>query len=364
MAQTVMIRTPDPALLDFSNEPEWGYTNGLVLDFIMDVWEKTGDEKYFDYIVSYYDKMINDDGSIVRDYEMDDYNIDKITPGKNLFEVYQQTGNEKYKKTLDILIKQLESHPRTAEGGLWHKKRYTHQMWLDGLYMGSPFMAEYAKKMKQPSWFDFTAKQLFLAEKNTRDHHTGLLYHGFDESRNQRWADNISGQSPNFWGRAVGWYAMALVDALDFFPEDHYFRDDIIGILRRLAEAISSVQDPETGVWYQILDKPDVDGNYLESSASVMFVYALAKGVRNGYLDKKYLDVAKQGYQGVLELFIEVDDNGLITLTRTCETAGLGGSGPYRDGTVDYYLSENIRPNDPKAIGPFIGASLEIEMLE
>lgn len=362
MAQTIIKRTPNAALINFSDEPEWGYTNGLVLDFMVDIWEETENSEYWDYITSYYDKMIQENGSIMRDYDIEDYNIDKICPGKSLFEMYQQTGNDKYKKAIELLIKQLENHPRTAEGGLWHKKRYTHQMWLDGLYMASPFMVEYAKKMNKPEWFDFTAKQLFLAEKNTRDHESGLLYHGFDESRNQRWADKITGHSPNFWGRAVGWYAMALVDVLDYFPKDHYFRDEIIHILQRLAKAVSKVQDEKTGLWYQVLDKPNKEGNYLESSASVMFVYSLAKGVRKGYLDEKYFKVAEKGYQGILDNFIEVEENGFINLTRTCSGAGLGASDPYRDGTFEYYISEEIRANDPKAIGPFIGASLEMEM--
>jgi unsaturated rhamnogalacturonyl hydrolase len=233
-------------------------------------------------------------------------------------------------------------------------------MWLDGVYMASPFLAQFAITFKEPALLDDVANQIILMERYTRDEKTGLLYHGWDESRQQRWADPITGRSPNFWGRGMGWYSMALVDALDIFPADHPKRADILAILQRLTEAVAKVQDIKTGVWYQVLDQAGRAGNYAEASASCMFVYALAKGVRRGYIDARYQDNANRGYAGILKEFIEVDANNLVNLHRVCAVAGLGGN-PYRDGSYDYYINTKIVSNDPKGVGPFILASLEME---
>jgi unsaturated rhamnogalacturonyl hydrolase len=236
-------------------------------------------------------------------------------------------------------------------------------MWLDGIYMASPFLAEYARTFNEPALYDDVANQIILIESKTRDPRTGLLYHGWDESRHQAWANRETGCSPNFWGRAMGWYAMALVDVLDYLPKEHPQRPDIIAILQRLAESIIMVQDPATGVWYQVLDKGGQQGNYLESSASCMFVYSLAKSVRMGYLAQKYLIAAQKGYRGLLEKFIEVEEGGSVNITQACAVAGLGGK-PYRDGSYAYYIGTKIATNDPKAVGPFILASLEMERID
>jgi unsaturated rhamnogalacturonyl hydrolase len=235
-------------------------------------------------------------------------------------------------------------------------------MWLDGVYMASPFLAQFAVTFNEPALLDDVANQIILMERYARDEKTGLLYHGWEESREQRWADPVTGRSPNVWGRGMGWYAMALVDVLDFLPADHPKRADIVAILQRLAEAVTKVQDKKTGVWYQVLDQAGRADNYPEASASCMFVYALAKGTRCGYLARRYRDVADRGYTGILNEFIEVDANSLVNLNRICAVAGLGGK-PYRDGSYDYYVHTEIVSNDPKGIGPFILASLEMEAM-
>jgi unsaturated rhamnogalacturonyl hydrolase len=232
-------------------------------------------------------------------------------------------------------------------------------MWLDGAYMGSPFYAEYGMRNDEYENFDDVALQIKLMFEYMRDPETGLLYHGWDQSKTQRWADPETGLSPNFWGRAIGWYAMAIVDVLDYFPEDHPQRDDLVIILEKLSEALVKYQDEETGVWYQVVDQGDREGNYLEASASIMFTYAMAKGANNGYLDAKYREIAERAYDGILEQFIEVDENGLVNINQVCAVAGLGGD-PYRDGTYEYYVNERIQVNDTKATGPFIKASLEL----
>lgn len=359
MTHTVMERNAELKSMDFASRLKWSYTYGLVLKSMWSVWEKTQDSNILAYIESYYDTMINDDGTI-KTYDIEKYNIDMINPGKVLIQLYDETGKEKYKTAIMTLREQMKGHPRTRDGGFWHKKRYTHQMWLDGLYMGSPFLAQYAHRFNEPALFDDIANQIILMEKHARDPESGLLYHGWDESGEQGWADPETGCSPHFWGRAMGWYAMAIVDVLDWLPADHTNREEIIAILDRMFAALAKVQDPSTGLWYQVLDQGDRKGNYLEGSASCMFAYSMAKAVRNGYVDSSYLPVARKGWEGILNELTTVDEKGWLNIHQCCAVAGLGGN-PYRDASYEYYIGEKIRKNDPKAVGPFILTALEFE---
>jgi unsaturated rhamnogalacturonyl hydrolase len=355
MAESVMKR--HTALSD-----RWRYEYGVVLKALEQVWLETGQRKYYDYIKENVDRFVDHEGNI-QTYRLDEYNLDRINAGKILFRLYATTGDERYKKAAYLLREQLKRQPRTSEGGFWHKQIYPHQMWLDGIYMAAPFYAEFAKMFDESGTFDDVLHQIVLVESHTRDPKTGLFYHGWDESRSQRWADPETGCSPNFWGRAMGWYAMGIVDVLDHLPQDHPEREKIVAILDGVLSALGRVQDQPTGLWYQVLDQGDRQGNYLEASASCMVVYAIAKGVRNGYLDRPYLDLARKGYRGMLEHFVEVDEQGLVNLQQICSVAGLGGT-PYRDGSFDYYISEPVVTNDYKGVGPFILASVEIERLK
>ncbi|MGY2132904.1 glycoside hydrolase family 88/105 protein [Hymenobacter sp. HD11105] len=362
MAESFIKRYPDSLGLEQNKVARWGYEQGLMLKAIERVWQRTGDKKYLDYIVRIMDYSIGADGSIQR-FKYEDFNLDNINTGRILLTLSQQPGldQEKYRKAAHRLHEQLDEQPRTKEGGYWHKKRYTNQMWLDGLYMAEPFSAEYSKLFNKPKGFDEVAKQFALIEKNLVDSKTGLLYHGYDESREQQWANKQTGLSPNFWGRGMGWYAMALVDVLDYFPKEHPQRAQLIKYLQRLAPVLAKYQDPKTGAWWQVSDQGSRAGNYVEASATCMFVYALAKGARLGYLDKSFQKVADKGYQGILKQFVQTEPDGLLTLNGTVSVGGLGGS-PYRDGSYEYYLSEPIQKNDFKGVGPFIMASVEMEM--
>ncbi|WP_317172126.1 glycoside hydrolase family 88 protein [Hymenobacter sp. BRD67] len=260
------------------------------------------------------------------------------------------------------LRKQLASQPRTKEGGFWHKKTYPNQMWLDGLYMAEPFYAEYSALTGDAAGLDDVAKQFALIEKHLVDPKTGLLYHGYDESREQQWANKATGQSPNAWDRAIGWYAMALVETLDYLPAGNANRAALIKDLQRLAPVLAKYQDAKTGTWSLVMGHESEKGNYAEASGSSMFVYALAKGVRLGYLDKKYAAVARKGYEGILKTFVATE-NGALALNGTVSVGGLGGK-PYRDGSFQYYLSEPLRKNDLKGVGPFILASTEMEIAQ
>lgn len=339
---------------------KWTYDQGTILEGISAIWHRTGDGKYFNYIKKSMDHFVQPDGTI-RTYSSDSYNIDNIKNGRALILLYKVTGQEKYLKAVQSLRQQLSTHPRTAEGGFWHKKVYPHQMWLDGLYMGQPFYAEYSAMAHDWPAFNDIATQFILMERNSLDPKTGLLYHGYDESREQRWADPVTGRSPHFWGRAMGWYGMGLVDALEYFPANHPKRDSVIAILNRFAKAVHSVQDPKSGVWYDILNMPTGKGNYLESSASGMFVYALAKGVRLGFLPENYMNVAKTGYNGMLKEFVETVNADKVNLTKTVSVSGLGGN-PYRDGSYEYYLREKVITNDPKGVGAFMMAANEMDL--
>src|SRR5437764_3472201 len=359
IADAVIRRTPNPLLLDVTNNtPKWDYTQGLIALAMQKVYERTGDERYWNYAKAYYDGMIDPDGTI-HAYRLDDYSLDRINPGKPLFALYEKTHDQKYRKAIETLRQQLRGQPRNADGGFWHKKRYPHQMWLDGLYMAAPFYAQYGKVFGQPAAFDDVINQFVLMEKHARDKKTGLLVHGYDDSREQKWADPQTGRSRTFWGRAMGWYAMGLIETLDYLPLDHPRRGELIAILQRLAAAVVKVQDP-SGVWWQVLDQPGRQGNYLESSASSMFAFVLLKASRLGYIDKKYSENGRRAYAGILKEFIEDDD-----ITRAVAGVGLGGDpnaeGRYRDGSYQYYVTEKTRTNDPKAVGPFIFASLEME---
>jgi unsaturated rhamnogalacturonyl hydrolase len=362
MADSDMKRNPQGWMLDFNPKPKWEYTHGLFSSALEKVWRYTGDERYFNYIKAYADTMISEDGTILT-YKKMDYNIDRVNPGKFLIALYKETGDKKYKLAIDELRDQMRTHPRTKEGGFWHKKIYPHQMWLDGLYMGSPFLAQYAAEFNEPALFDDVAKQIRLVDKYAWNEEKGLWHHGWDESREQRWADPITGKSPHVWGRAMGWYAMALVDVLDYFPKDHPKRDEILQVTQKMAKAIAQYQDKETGLWYQVVDQGKREGNYLEGSASSMFTYFLVKAAKKGYIDQQYMQVAQKGYDGIVSNLIKKNDDGTISITNVCAVAGLGGN-PYRDGTYEYYVNERKRDNDPKAVGPFIIASLEFEQLK
>lgn len=356
MADAVMQRYDTLAYYNGRTTASWSYDIAL-LGAAIDKLGET-DPKYSEYMKTFIDMLVDDKGYIER-YEMEKYNIDLIRPATNIFTLANRTGEEKYKLAIPQFITQMENHPKTHAGGYWHKKRYPWQMWLDGIYMGSPFLAQYAKEYNKPEWFDIVGEQITLIYDKTLDPKTGLLYHAWDESREQKWSNPETGQSPHFWSRAMGWYAMALVDVLDYFPEDHPQRTEIIEILRNTCDALIKVRDPESGIWFQVLDKAGKEGNYLEGSGSAMYIYAMAKGAKKGYLNKNYLELANLAFDDLVKTLIITDDDGLPSMTNICGACGLGGN-PYRDGTYEYYTSEKVIKNDSKGVGPFILAAIEL----
>ena len=347
MAASVMQRSPDVYA-------GWDYVTGVVLNGFQEVWRVTGEQQYFDYVKGTVDNVVDLSGNI-SGYNETDYNLDEVREGGCLLFLYQYTGDSRYKTAADQLRQQLTNQPRVPQGGFWHKQKYPNQMWLDGLYMEGPFYAEYGKLFNEPANFDdLTNQQLVLMHTHAWDTVTGLLHHGWDASGIQSWADPATGVSPIFWGRAMGWYGMALVDVLDFLPPSYSGRDTLIHILRQYASSVAHYQDPQKKVWWQVLDKAGESGNWIESSASCMFVYTLAKGVRMGYLDDSLLTVAQSGYMGILDNFVTENSDHSLNLKDVCTGTSVGGD-------VSYYYSRGKADNDGKGLGPFILASLEME---
>lgn len=359
MANSAMARWPDGRLAPAGARWVWNYELGTFLEGMDAVWAETENPRYFAYIKKSVDQFVHPDGTIAT-YAPQEYQLDSILLGRQLILLYRVTHDGRYSKAATFLYNQLQQQPRNPDGGFWHKQIYPHQMWLDGLYMAEPFYAEYAAEFSRPEAFRDITHQFELIYEHARDPKTGLLYHGWDESKKQRWANPATGDSSQFWGRGMGWYMMALVDTIPNYPAEDPGRQKLIAQLRQLAPAIARVQDPKSGLWWEVLDKGGRKGNYLEASASCMFVYALARGVRLGYLPRKYLENARRGYAGILSHFVHAAPGGEVSLTGTVKGAGLGGH-PYRDGTYAYYIGEKTAANDPKGIGAFLLASTEME---
>jgi unsaturated rhamnogalacturonyl hydrolase len=361
-ANAAIERWPDGRFVPAGQHWVWNYELGTLLRGMDAVWFNTADARYYKYIKSSVDQFVGVDGSIPT-FNAQENQLDSILLGRQLLLLYGVTRDPRYAKAATLLYEQLMHQPRTASGGFWHKQRYPNQMWLDGLYMAEPFYAEYAATFHHPEAFSDITHQFVLIDEHTRDEKTGLLYHGWDESKKERWADKETGHSPELWARAMGWAMMALVDTISYYPEQDAGRKVLMAELDRDAAAVARYQDGETGLWYQVMDKAGAKGNYLESSASCMFVYALAKGVRLGYLPQSYLANAERGYKGIIGHFIQTGQPGQgdsVSLTGTVKVGGLGGD-PYRDGSYAYYIGEKVVTDDPKGVGAFLLASMEME---
>ncbi len=357
-ADSEIKRFPEAWQLDYGSRLFFGYSQGVGCKAMLQLWKVTGNNKYYNYVEQWADSIINKDGEIYM-YDAKSLNIDFINSGKVLFDIYRKTGNQKYKKAMDLLIDQLKNQPRTSEGGFWHKKIYPDQIWLDGIYMASPFMAQYGTEFNQPEWTDEAIHQITLCYKRTIDEKTGLLYHAWDESKHQRWANPETGHSPNFWGRSIGWFFMATVDALDYIPENHPERSELIKIVRNLTKTMKKYQS-KNGLWYQVINMPDSAGNYEEASISSMCMYSIAKAINKGYVSCKYKKTALKAYNGIVKHLIRHEPDGTLSLTQCCAVAGLGGN-PYRNGSYNYYIHEKIRDNDAKATGSFIMGCIELK---
>jgi rhamnogalacturonyl hydrolase YesR len=341
-----------------NRDARWSYTTGLLAQAMDDLSLATGDPKFGQWARATMDSYVDDDG-VIQTYRPDEFNIDHVNSGKMLLRYFGRNGDAKYRAAADSIRHQLEEHPRTTEGAFWHKQRYPWQLWLDGVYMGMPFLAHHAVIEGDAHGVEEAVAEAQIADHRLRDPESGLYYHAWDERAEQVWADPETGLSAFFWSRGMGWYAMALVDLLDFIPDERTdLREPIVEIIRDFADTLLAHR--VEGVWYQITDQPDATGNYPEASGSSMFVYMLAKAINNGYLDNSYRDAAAESYRRLVEEFISVSASGAVSLKNVCQVAGLGYG---RDGSYRYYMSEPVVSNDPKGVGPFIMAGIEVSKM-
>jgi unsaturated rhamnogalacturonyl hydrolase len=360
VANSTIHNWPAGRFVDPSAKWARNYELGVLLNGMDAAWYDTADGAYYHYVKQGVDQLVVPDGSIPT-YDPAANSLDSIALGRQLLLLFRVTQDAKYYKAAMLLRRQLSAQPRNASGGFWHKQIYPDQMWLDGLYMAEPFYAEYASVFHEPEDFADITKQFSLIEEHARSQQTGLLYHGWDESRKQAWADKGTGRSHIAWARGMGWYMMALVDSLPYYPKDDPGRATLLAILDRTAAAVVRYQNKQTGLWHQVLDKPGAQGNYFESSAACMFTYALQKGVRLGYLPEHYSQNAARAWQGILSHFVQTAASGSVTITGTGKAIALGGA-PYHDGTYAYYVGSPVVNNDPKGVGAFLLASTEMEL--
>ena len=351
----------DPELwrADRVKQPKWDYTQALVAKAMLEAYQQTKQEYFLKYVLQFAEFFINENGEI-KTYKKSDFNIDRVNGGSFLYILNDIQPEKRWMRAADLLYEQLKEQPRTEEGGFWHKKIYPHQMWLDGLYMAEPFYIRYAVDHDIEMGVKDVIDQFRIIDSHTYDKRSGLNYHAWDESREQKWADPETGCSPNFWSRSMGWYLMAMVDVLDYMPEGSG-RQMILKMLNRSAKNLLKYQDKKTHMWYQLTALPKQEGNYLESTSSAIFCYVFAKGANRGYLPKKYKKEAQKIFDGMVNNVFRFDeDHRTVSLTNCCAVAGLGGKPRYRDGSVEYYLSEPIVEDDPKGVGPIIMAALEL----
>lgn len=351
---------PDATKLFINAPGKWNYEMGVFLSAMFIQSQKKNNGEYEQYIKRWADRFINAEGKIDGDYyDAKEYKLDDIIPGRPALFLYEKTKNPKYKTVADQLVDQLEHQPKTSDGGYWHKEIYPSQMWLDGIYMADVFSVQYAKLFNQPKWYDEAMHQIKLIAQHTTDAKTGLMHHGWDESKNKVWANPETGMSPEVWARAMGWYMMALVECLDYIPENHSGRHELISLLQKLSQSILKYQDPKSNLWFQVIDKGDRSDNWIETSGSTMFVYAFAKGARKGYLDKSYTIVARKAFDSLIKEYVYFDDSGRLYLEQTVKVGTLNPKNS--KGDYSYYVSTERRINDYKGLGALLFAALELD---
>lgn len=359
--------TPDAPLWNIENirlgkKPAWNYIDGCMITALLCASEITGEKKYFDFAENFIDYYVFDDGTI-RGYSKEKFNLDDVNEGKVLFELYEKTGKEKYKKAIFLLESQLEEQPRTETGNFWHKKIYPNQIWLDGLYMGQVFSALFKKYFGNKDYSD-VINQYKNVRKLMFDEKKRLYYHGCDCSKKAFWADKETGCSKNFWLRSIGWFCISLIDIIEFI-DDENAKSELEKIFAEAVEGISQYADKDTAMYYQVVDKGGKEGNYLETSGSSMIAYAMMKGARLGVIDKKYAEAGRKTFDGICQKYLSISENGDLNLGGICLVAGLGPEdNPRRNGSYEYYISEPVVENDAKGVAPFVLCYTEVKRME
>ncbi len=345
-------------LVRSGKQNKWNYIDGCMITALLSLYEMTGRERYYSFAKDFIDYFVQEDGTI-RTYNVSEYNLDNINTASNLFFLYDKTGEEKYRLALDLVRSQLDTMPRTKEGSFWHKDIYPNQVWLDGLYMAEPFYMRYETVFRKMEKCCDVIQQFKNVEKHMKDPKTGLYYHGYDESREMYWADPVTGCSPNFWLRSLGWFSLALTETARACDEALYYEKRyLISLLENLIDALIPFQD-ESGMFFQVPDKKDAEGNYLETSGTALIAYAVLKAVREGYISPRYALVGENAFDGICAKYLSKNPDGTLKLGGICLVAGLGGP-QHRDGSLAYYFSEPVVENEAKGVAPFLLAYTEM----
>lgn len=335
----------------------WNYIDGCMIKAVLELYHIKKDPRYLKFADDFINYFVQEDGSITS-YNPLEYNLDNVNAGKTLFELYPLTGREKYRKAMDTIYGQLKGQPRTSTGNFWHKLIYPNQIWLDGLYMAQPFYMQYEITYNQGKNCSDSCHQFLNVYKLMRDTRNGLYYHAYDDSRESFWCDKVTGLSANFWLRALGWYAMALIDTVEIMPDTMAEeKAELSRIYHELIDSMLPYQDEETGMWYQVVNRGGISPNYLETSGSAIYAYAIMKSVRLGLLEASYFIYGKKAFDGVCKKYLSEKD-GQLQLGGICLVAGLGNK-EMREGTFDYYMREPIVQNDAKGVAPLILAYVE-----
>jgi unsaturated rhamnogalacturonyl hydrolase len=335
----------------------WNYTEGMIADALYRIAERTGRDGDFTYVREYLDRFVMSDGSIdSAAYPFELYSLDRIRPATGLLWMHERTKEEKYLTAARYVATQLDKQPRTSDGGYWHRSTYPNQMWLDGIYMADVYAVQFGARTGQRKYFDEAVRQITLVYRHTHDPATGLCYHGWDETKSRPWANKDTGASPEFWGRAIGWYVMAMADIMDVLPPGHAGRRAVLPIFQSLCRSLEKYQDRDTGMWFQIVDKATAPRNYVETSSTLMFAYAMARGAQRGWLPGEFLDHARRATRGVLNHEVDLLPGNRMDIRGTVQVGSLGGNG----GFYDYYVSVPVVTNDQKSIGAFMFLSLAL----
>lgn len=339
-------------------KPSWNYMDGCMIKAILELYYITKKEEYLSFADNFISYFVEEDGSI-KSYCPQEHNLDNVNAGKTLFDLYELTGKEKYRKAIDTVYSQLKEQPRTSTGNFWHKDIYPNQIWLDGLYMAQPFYMQYELTYHDGENCLDSYNQFLNVYRMMRDLRNGLYYHAYDDSRKAFWCDKVTGLSDNFWLRALGWYAMALIDTMEVMPEATLGKEkqELNRIYKELIDSMLPYQDEESGMWYQVVNRGGIKPNYLETSGSAIFAYAIMKSVRLGFLDESYYESGRRAFDGICEKYLSVE-NGELQLDGICLVAGLGNT-EMREGTFDYYMREPVVKNEAKGVAPLILAYIE-----
>ena len=335
----------------------WNYIDGCMIKAIIELFLITRNHRYLDFADAFTGRFVREDGSI-ESYDPKEYNLDHVNAGKTLFDLYKLTGKEKYRRAMDTVYSQLKEQPRTSTGNFWHKKIYPHQIWLDGLYMAQPFYMQYEAEYNGCKNCEDSYQQFLQVYGRMRDPLNGLYYHAYDDSRQMFWCDKVTGLSENFWLRAMGWYAMGLIDTMEVMPESMACQKARLNaIYKELIDAMLPYQDQATGMWYQVVNRGGIAPNYLEESGSAIFAYAIMKSVRLHYLPEEYFKYGQKAFDGICSTYLSEKD-GSLQLGGICLVAGLGNT-DMREGTFEYYMREPVVENEAKGIAPLILAYIE-----